>query len=64
VLPGHFQTVFHDKSGYQHVKLAAASRTYFGFQWGNWYFVFCVLCSPVWLESKCLHIPHTGPCSH
>lgn len=43
VLPGHFQTVFDDKNGYQHVLLDNTSRTFFGFQWLDWYFVFRVL---------------------
>lgn len=33
-----FQTVCDDKSGYDHVFLTPASRTYFGFQWAGWYF--------------------------
>lgn len=43
VLPGHYQTVFDDKNGYQHVLLDHASRLFFGFQWSGWYFVFRVL---------------------
>lgn len=43
VLPGHFQTVFDDKNGYQHVLLHQSSFTFFGFQWLGWYFVFRVL---------------------
>ena len=41
VLPGHFQTSFDDRSGYQHVLLHPSARTYFGFQWNDVYFVFC-----------------------
>ncbi|KAK3720979.1 hypothetical protein QZH41_018535 [Actinostola sp. cb2023] len=36
----HFQTTMDDKSGYDHVKLSATSATYFGFEWGRWYFAF------------------------
>lgn len=40
VLPGHFQTSFDDTSGYQHVLLHSSSRTYFGLEWNDVYFVF------------------------
>lgn len=30
-----YQTVCDDKSGYDHVLLSDASRTYFGFEWGG-----------------------------
>lgn len=43
VLPGHFQTSFDDKSGYQHVLLHPSSRTSFGLEWNGVYFVFCTL---------------------
>lgn len=43
VLPGHFQTSFDDKSGYQHVLLHPLSRTFFGLEWNGVYFVFCTL---------------------
>ena len=43
VLPGHFQTSFDDKSGYQHVLLHPSSRTYFGLEWNDVYFVFRAL---------------------
>ena len=43
VLPGHFQTTFDDKSGYQHVRLHPSSETYFGLEWDNFFFVFCTL---------------------
>ena len=36
---GFFQTVCEDKSGYDHIKHHPTSRTYFGFQWGGWFFV-------------------------
>ena len=36
---GFYQTVCDDKSGYDHIKLHPTSRTYFGFQWGGWFFV-------------------------
>lgn len=34
-----YQAVCDDKSGYDHVMLSESSRTYFGFEWGGWYFV-------------------------
>ena len=43
VLPGHFQTTFDDKSGYQHVRLHLSSETYFGLKWNNFLFVFYTL---------------------
>lgn len=43
VLPGHFQTTFDDKSGYQHVKLHASSQPFFGLEFRGVYFVFCTL---------------------
>jgi len=43
VLPGHFQTTFDDKSGYQHVLLHPSSHTYFGFEWEGFHFVFRTL---------------------
>ena len=43
VLPGHFQTTFDDKSGYQHVRLHPSSETYFGLEWKNIFFVFRTL---------------------
>ena len=36
---GFYQTVCNDKSGYDHIKLHPTSLTYFGFQWGGWFFV-------------------------
>ena len=39
VFPDSFQTVCDDKSGYDHILLSENSRTYFGFQWGGWFFV-------------------------
>lgn len=33
VLPGHFQTTFDDKSGYDHVRLHPSSSTFFGLEW-------------------------------
>jgi hypothetical protein len=38
VLPGHYQTVCDDKSGYDHILLTEASKTFFGFEWGGWFF--------------------------
>lgn len=40
---GGYQTTCDDKSGYDHVRLTADSRTYFGLQWNGWYFVFNTL---------------------
>lgn len=37
VLPSSFQSVWDDKSGYDHL-LSLESRPYFGFEWGGWYF--------------------------
>lgn len=38
-----YQTVCDDKSGYDHILLSSNSRTYFGFQWGGWFFVSCTI---------------------
>ena len=38
-----YQTTCDNKSGYDHVRLSADSRTYFGLQWNGWYFVFNTL---------------------
>ena len=38
-----FQTVLNDKSGYDHLLLTENSRTYFGIQWGGWYFIYNTL---------------------
>ena len=43
VLPGHFQTTFDDKSGYQHFCLHPSSETYFGLEWKDIFFVFRTL---------------------
>ena len=43
VLPGHFQTTFDNKSGYQHVRLHPSSETYFGLEWETMFFVFRTL---------------------
>ena len=40
VLPGHFQTTFDDKSGYQHVRLHPSSETYFGLEWKKYVLLF------------------------
>jgi len=37
--PSSFQSVCDDKFGYDHVLLTPESRTFFGFEWGGWYFV-------------------------
>jgi hypothetical protein len=39
VSPNSFQTVYDDKSGYDHIMLTPSSRTFFGFQWAGLYFV-------------------------
>lgn len=39
VFPGSFQTVSDDKSGYDHILLTDSSKTYFGFEWGGWFFI-------------------------
>ena len=41
VLPGHFQTSFDDKSGYQHVLLHPSLRTFFGWN-GMAFILFCL----------------------
>ena len=41
--PGHYQTAFDDKSGYDHVRLHPRSSTFFGFQWEGWYFTYSSL---------------------
>ena len=33
-----FQTVCDDKPCYDHIMLSPESRTFFGFEWGGWYF--------------------------
>ena len=38
-----YQTVVDDKSGYDHLLLNPESHTYFGIQWGGWYFVYILL---------------------
>ena len=54
VFPGHFQTSFDDKNGYQHVLLHFSLLTYFWpeMEWR----VFRVLYSTVWLEGDCLDL--------
>ncbi|KAL9977508.1 hypothetical protein ACROYT_G014917 [Oculina patagonica] len=41
--PGHYQTTFDDKSGYDHICLHPRSSTFFGFQWQGWYFTYASL---------------------
>ena len=41
--PGHYQTTFDDKSGYDHVRLHPRCSTFFGFQWEGWYFTYACL---------------------
>lgn len=38
-----YQTILDDKAGYQHLLLSEESRTYFGIQWGDWYFLYNTL---------------------
>ena len=38
-----YQTVLDDKSGYDHILLTEKSRTFFGIQWGGWYFTYNTL---------------------
>ena len=38
-----YQTILDDKSGYDHLLLTKGSRTFFGIQWGGWYFVYNTL---------------------
>jgi len=38
-----FQTVLDDKSGYDHILLTNDSRTFFGIQWGGWFFTYNTL---------------------
>ena len=54
VLPGHFQTAFDDKSGYQHLKIHPDSHEFFSFSWRGYYFFFLLLTFQ--MESKCLFI--------
>ena len=37
------QTILDDKSEYDHLLLSEESRTYFGIQWGGWYFLYNTL---------------------
>ena len=43
VEPGHYQTTFDDKSGYDHIHLHPRSSSFFGFQWEGWYFTYACL---------------------
>ena len=38
-----YQSVLDDKSGYDHILLADDNRTFFGIQWGGWYFTYNTL---------------------
>ena len=38
-----YQIILDDKSGYDHLLLTKESRTFFGIQWGGWYFVYNTL---------------------
>lgn len=55
----HYQTVIDDKTGYDHILLNEESRTFFGIQWGGWYFTYNTLpfgwkISPYVYHSTCL----------
>ena len=41
--PGHYQTTFDYKSGYDHIRLHPRSSTFFGCQWEGWYFTYACL---------------------
>lgn len=56
VQKGFYQTVCDDKSGYDHIQLSSDSRTFFGFEWGGWFFVSC--CIPFGWKSSA-YIYHT-----
>lgn len=43
VLSNFFQTVCNDKSGYDHIQPSVDSWTFFGFEWGGWFFVSCCI---------------------
>lgn len=43
VYPGHYQTTFDDKSGYDHIRLNPRSYTFFGFEWQGWFFTYASL---------------------
>ena len=38
-----YQSVLDDKSGYDHILLTDDSQTFFGIQWGGWYFTYNTL---------------------
>ena len=57
-LPNFFQTVCDDKSGYDHIQLSVDSRTFFGFEWGGWFFVSC--CIPFGWKSSAYIYHSTG----
>ena len=40
VFKDSYQTVLDDKSGYDNLLLSEDSRTYFGIQWGGWFFTY------------------------
>ena len=43
VSKSHFQTVFDDKSGYDHLKLSPESSSFFGLEWKGWYFTYSTI---------------------
>lgn len=58
-----YQAVCDDKSGYDHVMLSESSKTYFGFEWGGWYFV--STCIPFgWKLSAYIYHSTGGLVSH
>ena len=50
-----YQSVTDDKSGYDHILLTQNSRTFFGFQWGGWYFVSNTILFPWKLSAYIYH---------
>ena len=50
----HYQTILDDKSGYDHVFLTERSRTFFGFQWQDWYFCYNTILFG-WKASACFN---------
>ncbi|KAK3739214.1 hypothetical protein QZH41_007834 [Actinostola sp. cb2023] len=39
----HYQSILDDKSGYDHLFLTPESRSFFGIEWGGWWFVYNTL---------------------
>lgn len=55
VLPGHFQTTFDDKSGYQHLKIHPVCQEFFSFFLERLLFFFLHLTFR--MESECYFMP-------